>query len=354
MLEVEIKKKLPGFTLDVRFAAESGRVLGLLGASGCGKSMTLKCIAGVEKPDGGRVVLNDRILFDSERGINLPPSKRRVGYLFQSYALFPNLTALNNIAVAARTPGRKQKAAAALRWIDTMGLKGSEGKYPHELSGGQKQRCALARLLASEPEALLLDEPFSALDSYLRWQVELEMTDILRAFRGQAVFVSHSRDEVYRLCDDVCVLEDGHSEKTRDIEGLFRSPGTLQACIISGCKNFSRARPLMDGRVRALDWGVDLTVPGIIPEGTAHIGVRSHYIRPAVKQGACNVIPCGVQRVIDDVFGVIVMLETPGRAEGGHLLRMEMSKEAWAELGTPETLTVMIEPPDVMLLKKDL
>ena len=217
-LTVDIKKRLGSFSLDVSFQAES-EVLALLGSSGCGKSMTLKCIAGIEKPDEGKIILNGRTLFDSENRINLSPQKRRVGYLFQQYALFPNMTVRQNIAAGAS--GRPDAKKAVEEKIAAMRLEGLEDKRPAQLSGGQQQRVALARILVSEPEVLLLDEPFSALDSYLRWELEMELSGTLRAFGSTAVFVSHSRDEVFRICDNVCVLAHGHSEEKRPVRTLW-------------------------------------------------------------------------------------------------------------------------------------
>ena len=209
-LSVDIRKRLGDFSLDVSFKAENpAETLALLGASGCGKSMALKCVAGVERPDEGRIVLNGRVLYDSAARVNVPAQRRRVGYLFQSYALFPAMTVLDNVLVGARGATRAERLAMAARQIRAFRLEGLEGRRPAELSGGQQQRCALARIMASEPELLLLDEPFSALDGYLRWQLELELADTLREFPGGVVFVTHNRDEVYRMCDRVCVLTDG-------------------------------------------------------------------------------------------------------------------------------------------------
>ena len=153
--------------------------------------MTLKCIAGIEKPDRGTITLDGRVLFDSEKHINLTPQQQRVGYLFQQYALFPNMTAAQNILCGIRTGSRaekKEKLAALLR---TFRLEGLEKKLPAQLSGGQQQRVALARILASEPQAILLDEPFSALDSYLKWELELELGELLGAFDRPILWVSH-------------------------------------------------------------------------------------------------------------------------------------------------------------------
>ena len=353
MLSVSIKKRISAaFTLDVEFDA-GNEALALLGASGCGKSLTLQCIAGLLRPDSGRIVLNDRVLFDAERGINLPPQKRRVGYLFQQYSLFPNMTVLQNVATGVRAGAGAEKREITMRQIAAMRLDGLESRRPHELSGGQRQRVALARALATEPQVLLLDEPFSALDDYLKWQLELELADTMRGFGGTSVFVSHSRDEVYRLCDTVCVLENGKSERESTVQRLFREPQTLAAALISGCKNYSRARAQSDGRVHALDWGVTLTVVGEIPTDLQYVGVRAHYLRLASTSDE-NAVTCRIARAVDDVFSTILMLETPavGTENAGEysLLRVEMPKADWTALGAPTTLTVAAAPQDVMLL----
>ena len=163
-ISVDIEKNLGAFRLDVHFSAGS-EVIALLGASGCGKSMTLKCIAGIEKPDRGRIVVNDVTLFDSEKGVNLTPQQRHTGLLFQNYALFPNMTVLQNIRAGARRERDGGKRASITEnVIKSFGLTNLVKCYPHQLSGGQQQRVALARILVSDPGVLLLDEPFSALD----------------------------------------------------------------------------------------------------------------------------------------------------------------------------------------------
>ena len=173
-LYVDIEKRLGAFRLQSKFEV-ADETLALLGASGCGKSMTLKCIAGIVPPDRGRIVLNGRVLFDSEKKIDLTPQQRRVGYLFQQYALFPNMTVEQNILCGIRAGSRSEKRSLAAEKLRMFRLEGLEKKYPAQLSGGQQQRVALARILCSEPQAILLDEPFSALDSYLKWNLELEL-----------------------------------------------------------------------------------------------------------------------------------------------------------------------------------
>jgi len=349
MLTVDIKKRLGSFRLDVAFATD-GEVMGLLGASGCGKSMTLKCIAGIEKPDEGRITLNGRVLFDSAAGVDLPPQKRRVGYLFQQYALFPNMTVRQNVAAGCREKERAKRDAAVKAAISSMRLDGLEEKRPDGLSGGEMQRVALARIMINEPELLLLDEPLTALDDYLKWQVEMELSDAIAQFGRGAVFVSHSRDEVRRLCGSVCVLDHGKSEPRRPVEELFSSPETLAACLISGCKNYSRVSLLSAPLCEAADWGVRLRVPSPLPDAN-YVGIRAHHIMLSAKADGENCVPCRVHSVTQDLFSVIVMLETPGGKSGYSLLRAELPTDEWNRLQCPETVYAALPPEKLMLLR---
>lgn len=349
-LSVDVHKRLGDFSLDVSFEAEGAETLALLGPSGCGKSLTLKCIAGVLTPDEGRIVLNGRVLFDSAARVDIPPQRRRVGHLFQQYALFPTMTVAQNIAAGAPGVPRAERDRRVAEQVRAFRLEGLERLRPAQLSGGQQQRVALARILAGSPEVILLDEPFSALDGHLRWELELELMDTLRAFPGGAVFVSHNRDEVYRMCDSVCVVSRGRSEEKLSIAGLFATPTTLAAALISGCKNVSSARVTGPGRLRCDDWGVTLETSLPVPEGVSHVGLRAHYLRMEVDGAAgepgANRIPCTVDRVIDSTFSTIVMLRTPG----GACLRYESEKDAWAALGDPARLVVEADPQIVMPL----
>ncbi len=366
-LSVCVKKQLGAFCLDVSFEVEKAQeILALLGPSGCGKSMTLKCIAGVVTPDEGRIVLNDRVLFDSAARVNLRPQERRVGYLFQNYALFPNMSVEENIGSGVLRVSKEERAARVAEQVKRFRLEGLERKRPAQLSGGQQQRVALARIMASQPELLLLDEPFSALDGYLRWQLELELADTLREFAGGTVFVSHSRDEVYRMCDTVCVVSAGASEPKVSVPELFCAPSTLAAAQISGCKNVSRARVVGETggagasgasaatiALECLDWGVTLETSLPVSAGVTHVGVRAHYFEVVGAAGADaaaaennNAFTCGVDRVIDNVFSTIAMLRTPA----GALLRYECEKDAWAALDNPGKVRLRIAPECVMPL----
>jgi molybdate transport system ATP-binding protein len=199
MLEVQIYKKLAEFDLDISFQVNDN-ILGLMGASGSGKSMTLKCIAGIEMPDQGRIVLNGRVLFDSEKKINVPIQKRNVGYMFQSYALFPNMNVYENISVGLRARKVKDVDIVVQKVMQQFRIFELASRYPKQLSGGQRQRVALARLMAYEPDVLLLDEPFSALDEDLKKDLLQELKSELQISKP-VIFVSHDKEEVNYLCD---------------------------------------------------------------------------------------------------------------------------------------------------------
>lgn len=199
MLEVQIYKKLAEFDLDISFQVNDN-ILGLMGASGSGKSMTLKCIAGIETPDQGRIVLNNRVLFDSEKKINVPIQKRNVGYMFQSYALFPNMNVYENISVGLRARKVKDVDIVVQKVMQQFRIFELASRYPKQLSGGQRQRVALARLMAYEPDVLLLDEPFSALDEDLKKDLLQELKSELQISKP-VIFVSHDKEEVNYLCD---------------------------------------------------------------------------------------------------------------------------------------------------------
>ncbi|MEE0395922.1 sulfate/molybdate ABC transporter ATP-binding protein [Holdemanella biformis] len=199
MLEVQIYKKLAEFDLDISFQVNDN-ILGLMGASGSGKSMTLKCIAGIETPDQGRIVLNNCVLFDSEKKINVPIQKRNVGYMFQSYALFPNMNVYENISVGLRARKVKDVDIVVQKVMQQFRIFELASRYPKQLSGGQRQRVALARLIAYEPDVLLLDEPFSALDEDLKKDLLQELKSELQISKP-VIFVSHDKEEVNYLCD---------------------------------------------------------------------------------------------------------------------------------------------------------
>ena len=293
-LEVRLKKKFKDFTLDVDFICKE-KITGILGASGSGKTMTLKGISGIEKPDEGQVVLNDTILFDSNKKINTRVRERKIGYLFQDYALFPNMTVMENIGFGLHKMLKEERHESIAKMIYQLELSGLENRFPSQLSGGQKQRVALGRALVLNPELLLLDEPFSALDSYLRHQMLEQLRESLSWYKGYTIFVTHNMREAYRLCNDIIVVEKGKVEAFGDKETIFKRPPTLKTGQLTGCKNFSQCKKLGEHEILALNWGINLKTEDSVPDGVTHVGIQDQYLRFAKDNEVENrvtLFPC--------------------------------------------------------------
>ena len=233
---VEITKRLPGFTLDVAWTAGDG-VAVLFGPSGAGKTLTLQCLAGLIHPDAGRIVVDDRVLFDAAAGVNLPPQRRRVGYVFQGYALFPHLTVAENVGFGLRDRPRAVRDTRVADVIARLDLGGLERRRPSELSGGQRQRVALGRALAIDPALLLLDEPLSALDAPLRRALRDELRSILSGWGTAAVVVTHDFTEAYRLADRIIVYESGRVIQAAPRAELLWQPASEAVARVMGLRN---------------------------------------------------------------------------------------------------------------------
>lgn len=298
-LIVDIKKRLGSFSLSAQLEAGEG-VTGILGSSGCGKSMTLKCIAGIERPDSGHIELDGVVLYDSRKRIDLHPQQRRVGYLFQNYALFPNMTLRQNILCGLRNqPDKAQRVKEADEMIALMGLNGLEKHRPYQLSGGQQQRAALGRILVNKPRLLMLDEPFSALDTYLRERLQAEMRELLKSYGGPVLLVTHSRDEAYRLCRSIAVMDKGSTTPPRPTKELFEDPHTVAAASLTGCKNISKAEKRGEHQLYAVDWGVTLSTAAELHDGLCAVGVRAHDIHEEERHNRYAIV-CG--QPIEDPF----------------------------------------------------
>ena len=345
-LEVCIEKKLNGFTLRSEFTA-GNTATALLGASGCGKSMTLRCIAGIMKPDKGRIVLDGMPLFDSEQKIDLPPQKRGVGLLFQNYALFPNMTVEQNILCGLHAePDRAKRRAACAEMIRALRLEGLEKRLPAALSGGQQQRVALARILAAKPKILMLDEPFSALDSYLREQVEGEVGALLAAFQGPALLVTHNRDEAYRLCREMIVMDGGRVLRAGETKAVFADPRSCTAARLTGCKNILPCVKAGPHSVRLAGWEAELHLAAEVPEAVCAVGIRAHDFAPCAA-GAPNALPVRVVSSGENPFDWNLICTAPG-GEGRLWWKVSKATLASPEPETPQYLTV--RPESVMLL----
>ncbi len=353
-LFLNIEKRLPNFHLQVALNTDD-QPLGLLGGSGAGKSMILRCLAGIETPAQGKIILNNKVLFDSENKIDIPIYERRIGFLFQNYALFPHLTVAQNIAfgipkyIDAKTEVEKQLIA--------MKLQGFGNRYPHQLSGGQQQRVALARALASKPEALLLDEPFSALDTHLRSQLEQQVTEILADYSGVTLFVTHNMEEAYRLCPNLLVLERGKTAHYGSKNEIFQHPASVNVAQITGCKNFSRANILADQKcqeIKAIDWDCILEVRENIPVKLSHVGIRAHHLIFTKDPQQVNTFPCYLVRTSETPHRMTVFLKlhSVGNHAHDYHLQGEIYKEKWVNIqDQPFPWYVQLEPSRLLLME---
>jgi len=353
-LFVDIEKQLPSFHLRVSFNSND-QPLGLLGGSGAGKSMILRCLAGIETPTRGRIVLNGRVLFDSEQRINLPSRDRRIGFLVQNYALFPHLSVAQNIAFGLP----KKLSAGSIRvqveeQLIAMQLQGLGDRYPHQLSGGQQQRVALARALASQPEALLLDEPFSALDTHLRSQLEQQMTETLADYQGVTLFVTHNMEEAYRICPNLLVLEHGRAIHYGSKHDIFEHPTTVSVAQLTGCKNFSRIVLKSSQQVEATDWGCTLQLIEPIKSELSHVGIRAHQFIFTNDSSQENTFPCWVVRTSETPHRMTFFLKLHSAAKNSqdYHLQAEVFKEKWATMkDQPFPWHVRLDPLRLILME---
>lgn len=292
---VDIHKNMGDFRLDVRIESNAKRI-GILGASGSGKSLTLRSIAGIDKPGSGRIEIDGKVLYSSDERTDLKPQKRNVGYMFQNYALFPSMTVAQNIAAGVRG-SKEEKASRAEEMMIRFGLEGLGERLPEQLSGGQQQRVALARIMASRPDVILLDEPYSALDVYLKDRMQVEMMKMLEDFDGQVIMVSHSRDELYRFSDELFVISDGKVLRSGNTREVFKDPKRIEVARLTGCKNFSAVTKTDDHTLDASDWGITIHLQKVVPDNIKYIGYRAHYFIPVWGEREENCIVFNLERV---------------------------------------------------------
>jgi len=352
-LEIEAERKLENFTLKVAFRSGQG-VVGLLGPSGAGKSMTLRMIAGVTTPDRGRIVLNGRVLFDSATNENVPAARRRIGVVFQDYALFPHLTVAENVAFGLQALSKPDQHARVERELAAMQITDLANRYPREISGGQRQRVAIARCMAINPDALLFDEPFAALDPHLRRQTEEQLRQTLADFGGAVVFVTHDMEEAFRFCTDLLVLDEGRIIATGPKHQLFENPGTVAAARLTGCKNIVPAKAITVNRISVPAWGCELETVNAVDVGLTHIGYRSHQLRFVGDIRGENVFPCWLVSANEAPHEMTLYLrlhDHPNDGDPAHL-QADVPKEQWRSLNAqPQPWNIMLEPARLMPLK---
>ena len=346
-VEVSIKKDFGKFILDVEFHSRSRRI-GILGASGSGKSLTLKSIAGIEKPDSGKITVSGRTFQDSRKGIFQRPQERRVGYLFQNYALFPAMNVEQNIA-AGLTGKRRERQRKVREMTEKFQLQGLGKQLPGELSGGQQQRVALARMMVCEPDMILLDEPFSALDTYLKDQLQREFMEMMADYPGTLILVSHSRDEIYRLSEEVIVLENGKAAGQGETKRLFENPGNRAVARLTGCKNIMDMEPEEGGGLRIPGWDYSFVPAGHPAQNPDGIAIRAHQFCIEKPEEPCLAFPVLDPLITEDMFEYNIAFRPSAQAK--ERVNWKVFKDVWQKETGRMPRQIYLREKDVLYLR---
>ena len=340
---------------NLSFSLAPGEFAAVVGPSGCGKSTLLSLICGLMKPQTGEILLNGEPVLG-----NSP----QIGYMLQHDHLFEWRTIYRNILLGPEISHtlNKEIREKAKSMLTQYGLKSFIHARPSQLSGGMRQRAALIRTLLPEPELLLLDEPFAALDSYLKWKMEQQMMDLLKDIQKPALFVSHSRDEVYRLCDTVSCINQGKMEVIEPVKEFFKNPKTKTAALLSGCKNICSVElvkdleptetPMQDksfGKLWAAEWGVAFDVSKEALTART-VGIRAHYLmQKKPKEGHITELTVGEYRILEDPFEWNISFR---KDENCEWLQWKISKSDWnPSVGVPKVLYAREE--DLLLLDRE-
>ena len=307
---------------DVNLSIADGDIFGVIGFSGAGKSTLLRMVNRLEDPTEGEVLINGvNILAQSHD--ELRRMRKKIGMVFQQFNLLESRTVYENVALPLIL--NKTDAVQMERTVTTLlqfvGLSDKKDAYPSQLSGGQKQRVALARILASDPEVLMLDEPFSALDAFLKEKLQLELLELLSGYDKDILMVTHSRDEIYRFCEHMLIVENGRQAGFGATKEIFKNPGTPAAAKLTGCKNIEKIERVDDHTMVLPNWNTTVCVKGMIPENTTHIGIRAHYLRLPENGQRENLVECQNGKILDDPFELVVVFE--------HDVWWKIPKESW-------------------------
>ena len=318
MIQARLCKTFPahpdsaGFSLDLEFQASAG-VTVLFGPSGSGKTLTLDCIAGFVRPDEGRILLDDEILFDGAAGVHRPPQERNCGYVFQNYALFPHMTLRENLAFAAERRPRLERHRRVNDVIERFHLQDAAGRRPHEVSGGQRQRCSIARALIGEPKLLLLDEPAQGLDAPLRSELYEILRQVRADFKTPVLLVTHDLDECFELGEEMLILREGRIVQSGAPRRILDQPANLEVARLLGKFN------LLPAEIRALDPGRNTSrvqvgeyeldgpyFPGHLKGDRVTLCVRPEQLKASARNGkpGRNQIPADLNRTVEKPHGM--------------------------------------------------
>ena len=347
-----IRKTFGGFAAldDISLNVPQGELVGLLGPSGSGKTTLLRIIAGLEKPDRGRVLFNERDV------TTLDVRRRKVGFVFQQYALFRHLTVADNVAFGLRMlprgerPGRDAVRARVRELLELVQMDAMAGRYPAQLSGGQKQRVALARALALEPEVLLLDEPFGALDAKVRKELRRWLRHLHEQISVTSIFVTHDQEEAMEVSDQVVVMSQGHIEQIGSPLTVYEQPASRFVFDFLG--HINALEGLYDGAVwQSGEARLRLDTHGACPDGALTLYLRPHEATLAKAPVEHAHLP--VKLAARSVFGGTVTLELEPRGWGAGVLEVELDRDTWAALAPGRDDTLYLLPRSLQTVTCD-
>ncbi|WP_078555244.1 sulfate/molybdate ABC transporter ATP-binding protein [Bacillus alkalicellulosilyticus] len=344
MLSVNIVKQFKDFTLQLDFLA-SNEITGLIGPSGSGKSLTLQCIAGLQTPDEGEIRLHNQTFFDSKQKINMKTRHRRVGYVFQQYALFPHLTVAQNISYGLGHLTKQERKKAVKKYLVMMELKGLEDHYPSALSGGQQQRTALARTLITKPDILLLDEPFSALDRSLRIRLAEELLSLVKEhFHGPVLLVTHDIDEAYQLCRSIVLLNQGKKIQAGCKNNVFAQPNSIGAAKLLGCKNLIAIHSI-PSQTEIKSEQMIVKVPDLLHTVPSYLGIHPHDIKLGVTVSETeNTFSCIVLSQKEALYKTTFTVQSEGLR-----FEIDVTKEQAKQLEQNKTLFIHLPKEKIFL-----
>ena len=324
----------------VSFSVPKGEYVAIVGESGSGKSTLLNMIGALDTPTSGKVAISGKEIFSmNDRKLTIF-RRRNIGFIFQAFNLIPELTVEQNIVFPVLLDYQKPDRKYLEELLSVLNLKERRNHLPSQLSGGQQQRVALARIMAYEPDVILLDEPFSALDEFLKDRLQQELYDMLKDYQGTAILVSHDRDEIYRFSEELLIMHQGQVITSGETKKIFADPGYKEAARLTGCKNFSRIQRKGGHKLAAIDWGIELQCAREIPEETAYIGFRAHEFLPIWGERKQNCIKVRLAGSADLPFEKnFYILSENGK--GQENICWFLQKEQWGmlrEKGLPDYL----------------
>ena len=355
MLEINHLQKKFGTTevlRDVSLSVSKGDVVAILGPSGSGKTTLLRCVNFLERADAGELLFDDE-KFDLNRASHrdIARIRQKTAFVFQNYNLFRNKTALQNVTeglIVARKMKKAEAEEIGRKLLDKVGLSDRCDHYPAQLSGGQQQRAALARILVGKPRILMLDEPFSALDSYLREEVEGEVGSLLANFAGTALLVTHNRDEAYRLCKEMIVLNEGQVLRAGKTKEVFADPQSVAAARLTGCKNILPCTRVDAHTVRLTGWDAPLRLAAEVPEHCTAVGIRAHDLAPCAPE-AQNALPVKAVSSSENPFDWNLIFLAP---DGTTRLWWKVSKTTLS-VAEPDAPACLSAPPERIMALVD-